>query len=349
METRQELHYVGNMSIQRVAQLAGVPYSTTWRVINRIPGVSPEASDAVKKAVAEIGYVRSVRRPLRGPAGIRRRSRGVALLYLRESTPLSVSTVRAVQRILIEQQLNLIFGHVTGSEDLPPAVAAGEVDGILGYGQFPAAAVTSRLMEIPAVWMMSRTDNEADPWGDRVMPDHRAIGRMAAKYLLDKGHRHLAFYNLAPKHRFLSERGEAFAAAAEGLAESVKMLVVNPELPSDSEAAIAQAVEMWEAAKPRPTGLFVPRDMAAVAMVRHLVRHGIHPGRDVEVISCDNQPDYLRLLEHPPVSIDLGLETIAHLAVERLLWRMRQGTSSPPVVVLATPVLSEKKAQLAQN
>lgn len=329
------------MSIQRVAQLAGVPYSTTWRVINRIPGVSREATEAVQKAAEQVGYVRSLRRPVRNNIGSHRRSRSVALLYLRESTALSVSTVRAVQRILIEQQLNLIFGHVTGPEDLPPAVLGGEVDGILGYGQFPAAAITPKLMDISAVWMMSRTDNQADPWGDRVMPDHRAIGRLAASYLLGKGHRHLAFFNLAPRHRFISERGEAFFAAAEDRAESVRLLVVDEDLPPDSEAAIAQAIDLWQAARPRPTGLFVPRDLAAVAMHRHLLKHGVHPGRDVEFISCDNQPDYLRLVDHPPVSIDLALENIAHLAVERLLWRMRQGAGSPPVVVMASPVLAE--------
>jgi len=327
------------MSIQRVAQLAGVPYSTTWRVINRVPGVSREAADAVQKAAEQVGYTRPMRRSLRVTPGIRRRSRGVALLYLRESTPLSVSTVRAVQRILIEQQLNLIFGHVTNSEDLPPAVVAGEVDGILGYGQFPTTAVTSRLMQIPAVWMMSRTDSEPDAWGDRVMPDHRAIGRMAAKYLLEKGHRHLAFFNLAPRYRFVSERGEAFIAAAEGRAESVRLLVAHVDKVPDSEAVIEELLTQWAACEPRPTGLFVPRDVAAVAMHRHLVRRGVHPGRDVEVVSCDNQPDYLRLVDHPPVSIDLALDHIAHLAVERLLWRMRQGTQSPPVTVLASPVL----------
>src|SRR5438045_80477 len=80
----------------------------------------------------------------------------------------------------------LIVGHVSSAEQLPHAVRTGNVDGILGYGQFPEAAVMPRLLRTPAVWMMTRSDLDPDPWGDRVLPNSKAIGALAARFLLDR-------------------------------------------------------------------------------------------------------------------------------------------------------------------
>ena len=62
-------------------------------------------------------------------------------------------------------------------------------------------------------------------------------------------------------------------------------------------------------------------------------------GTDVDVVSCDNEKEMLSLMRPPPPSIDLNRTTIARLAVERLLWRMRNGMASPSVVITVTPTL----------
>jgi len=90
--------------------------------------------------------------------------------------------------------------------------------------------------------------------------------------------------------------------------------------------------------------LFVPTDALAVWAYTHLQRRGVRPGKDVEIISCDTQQEHLSMMNPRPVSIDPGRETIARLAVERLLWRMREGTSSPPVRIVVSPMLNERAA-----
>ena len=55
----------------------------------------------------------------------RTRIRSVALLLVRNNSALSITMVRIVQKILNEEGLNLLFGHVAGPEDLPPAVQSG--------------------------------------------------------------------------------------------------------------------------------------------------------------------------------------------------------------------------------
>jgi LacI family transcriptional regulator len=329
------------MSIQKIAEIAGVPYSTTWRAINRVPGVSEEAAEAVRKAMEEVGYVQSQDRPRKmgSDTNGRRRHRNVAMLDLRENTTLSISILRTVQRILIEQGTNLVFAHVAGPEDLPPAVTRGEVDGILGYGEFPASAVTPQIKKIPAVWMMSPLQDSQDIWGDRIMADHRMIGQLAARFLLDKGHKHLAYLNSAPTYPFFAERGLGFVATAPGKAASVQVVSPDIDCVPNGPVAMEQMMKRWAELSPRPTGLFVPTDQVSVKVYRELLSRNVRPGRDVEIISCDKREDQLSQMDPPPVSIDLNREVIARLAVERLLWRIREGMDSPAVRIVVGPKL----------
>jgi LacI family transcriptional regulator len=250
---------------------------------------------------------------------------------------------RTVQLILNRQRTNLILGHVTSAEDLPPAVLAGQVDGVLGYGEFPAAAISDHLTKVPAVWMMSPSRDVPDLWGDRVMPDHQRIGQLAATYLIDRGHQRVAFLGGGCASPFIRLRGAAFADAAKDRAQSVHVLNAE-ELPGQPHVREMElVVEQWSKIKPRPTGLFAPTDGLAVWAYQHLQRLGVRPGIDVEIISCDRQEEHLSLLHPRPVSIDPGRETIARLAVERLLYRMHEGMdSSPPVRIVVSPTLDER-------
>jgi len=222
---------------------------------------------------------------------------------------------------------------------MPQAVRSGNIDGILGYGQLPANFDPNGLRKIPAVWMMSRTDPGPDVWGDRVKPDHQAIGELAATHLLSRGHKHLAYCNPEIgfplyQHRLTSFRETVEAA---GITPAIYVSSGTDDLNLEAE----RLVEQYLAASPRPTGVFVPVDRVTLFIYRQLERHGIAPGKDVDIVSCDNEKELLSLMRPPPVSIDLNREMIARLAVERLLWRMKNGVSSPAVVTTVSPTLMQ--------
>src|SRR5271170_6529597 len=195
------------MSIVEIAEAAKVSYSTAWRIVNDQPCRSPQAVKAVRAAIDRIGYVPDGRRGRRRKSLDGIRTHNIALLHLRQGSSISTSILSCVQKLLAEQNLNLIFAHVENGASLPQAVRAGNVDGILGYGEFPAAAITPAMQRIAGVWMMSREDpTSADVWGDRIKPDNQAIGRLAAQRLLAGGHRHLAFLNPTPGRAVFDER-----------------------------------------------------------------------------------------------------------------------------------------------
>jgi LacI family transcriptional regulator len=332
------------MSITRVARAANVSYATAWRIINNRPCSSEEAIAAVKRAMGQLGYnpgqaSKRGRRPA-GSDGIR--TRNIALLHFREGTGISTSVLNRVQRMLADINLNLIFATGEGPDVLPQAVRAGNVDGILGYGQIHPDAVNEKITRIPAVWMMSRADSQTDPWGDRVRPDHSAIGHIAANHLINRGHTKLAFLNPDVGMPVYQHRLQAFHMTAEESAVSLQVFAVSGSL--DFDFIAERLVEQWLESTPRPTGIFVPVDRATVWVYKHLEKKGIKPGKDVDIVSCDNEREMLSLMRPAPPSIDLNRTTIARLAVERLLWRMKNGTASPSVVVTVTPTLVTHEA-----
>ncbi|MGB7161445.1 MAG: LacI family DNA-binding transcriptional regulator [Tepidisphaeraceae bacterium] len=328
------------MSITRVAQAANVSYATAWRIINNQPCSSEQAVAAVREAMGQLGYepaTNGKRRGRKSKAADGIRTHNVALLHLRKGTSIATSVLSLVQRALAERNLNLIFAHGSGENSLPQAVRAGNVDGILGYGQFPAEAMTPDLQRIPAVWMMSRDDANLDPWGDRVKTDHQTIGTLAAQHLMQRGHRNVAYMNPDVGFTIYQQRLIAFSAAT--LAAGVTPTIFESSDTHDIDLEAERLVDQWLAASPRPTGIFVPVDRVTLRVYRHLERRGIQPGRDVEIVSCDNERELLSLMRPAPASIDLNRQTIARLAVERLLWRMKNGVSSPRVVITVSPTL----------
>jgi len=342
------------MSITRIAEAAKVSYATAWRIINNQPGSSEEAATAVRTAMGELGYDpasgrrKGRGRPSKGAEGIR--THNIALLHLRTGTTISTAILNRVQRMLSERNLNLIFAHVEKPDDpLPQALRSGNVDGILGYGQFPkdALAACPRLRQIPAVWMMTRADSQLDEWGDRVQPDNSSIGLLAAKHLIARGHRRLAYFNPNVRLAVYRQRLANFMTEAQLSAPdaTVRVYAADPVAGDDINLDVQRVVDEYLAtpADERATALFVPVDRVTLRVYRQLERAGVRVGpgggQEVEIVSCDNEQELLSLMHPAPPSIDINRTTIARLAVERLWWRMKNGMRSPSVVTTVSPTL----------
>lgn len=336
------------MSILQISQAANVSYATAWRIINNRPCRSEESVRAVRAAMERLGYT---------PAGARRgrrarylegvRTHNIALLHLRPGSSISTSVLNHVQSQLAEQNLNLIFAQMESPGSLPQAVRADNVDGILGYGEFPTEAVTDALKRIPAVWMMSRKELEGtDPWGDRVRPDNYGIGRLAGEHIVKRGHKRVAYFNLLPDYALHLERGTGFKRTMAKAGVEVEEFTAPGgvrDCDYDTVGKMAgNLVERWITATPRATAIFVPVDRITLQVYRHLVHHGIEIGRDVELVSCDNEIELLSLMHPRPVSVDLNRKMIARLAVERLYWRMKNGVDSPSVEIVVAPSIGQE-------
>ncbi len=154
-----------------------------------------------------------------------------AAAYLRPGSSISTSILSCVQKLLAEQNLNLIFARAGGERRCRRRRGAGMWMGFLGMGNFRPGAETAAMRRIPAA-----LDDEpggilasGDAWGDRVKSDNQvAIGRMAAESgCLPTGGRHLAFFNpdAGTRQLMMSAGAMPRAALLELRAESFSVLM----------------------------------------------------------------------------------------------------------------------------
>jgi DNA-binding LacI/PurR family transcriptional regulator len=337
----------------KVAKIAGVSQATVSRVLNGGTGVAPEKLQAVRAALELSGYKavvggrgRPVGSVVNG-AGKRVATGTIALImgddaYTRHPS-LALAKIQGVQRAANEAGLNLLVAEIREGDPLPPMLAEGKVDGILLWGRrAPRRLIAS--MGNAIVWISS--SHHGGP-GAGVMPGNEIVGRLAASYLLEQGHRDLAFLSLAPLHPGYESRGEGFEYAAHRGGAQVKMVIEAPDNTlaggNYSGANLAargrRLVDRLLALSPRPTAIFVADDELTATIYPVLFEKGLQPGTDLKIISCNNEEPYLAGLHPRPATIDLAPEVTGRRAVEELLWRIRNPEETRRVQVMVEPVL----------
>lgn len=335
------------MSISEVAKLAGVSHATVSRVINHRPGVSHDKTRKVRDAMKRLNYTPPAKR--RGPRPKSRsgvQTGNIALLFVGTDPALVVAPVaggvlHAAEDALAERGFNMIVGQLSDSDRLPPTVASGQVDGILMHGYPPSSKMAEILKQFPTVWMLSQR-RQRGYWGDRVAPDNQAIGRVAAEYLVERAHKHVAFLHCNTTHMGFEVRASSFLGWSQDAGVSTATIVSDPDsdhlspTEQDSQQHIDLLVRKLLELSPRPTGVFVPRDTLAVKVYRALREQGAEPGRDITIVSCDNN-NILAGLSPRPATIDVRPDVIGARAVDQLIWRMENPFTPVRSVCLVEP------------
>lgn len=346
------------MSITQVANLAGVSAATVSRVINQSTSVTPDIVRAVQNAIEKIGYQPRVRRRRIGSAAARPiarrevRSGNVALLTTGFSPrelyrmPVFPAVLHGVERSLAEQGLNLIFCNHDAADQrrdaqLPAALLGEQADGVLLWGKCDAIPdpVRRRLRELPVVWIV-REHSDPDCEFDHVFYDNEAVGALAARYLVRNGHSSLAFVNVDPTHSAFAPRESSFARTAAALGAKARVFAAQSRRGTSSDYVLCQdLVEQLVRSECGATGLFVPADAQLPAMYHALENHGLRPGRDVQVISCDNEQQFLSRVVPRPATIDINLELVGRRGVQQLLWRLRHPHERNRITTLIEPII----------
>ena len=335
------------MSILKVAKLAGVTHGTVSRLINSRGGVSEATAQRIRNAMKKLGYRPKPPEQRRGktarPAGLR--TGNVCLLLVgaprevldRPGISMMVATLEAELR---RHGMSLFLAQAGGLKDLPPCVSRRKTDGLLLAGE-SSDPLPAAYRSLPAVWLLS-SHTQPHQWADHVLPDNERIGAMAAGYLAAQGHRLVAFYNDQPEHPGFVVRGRAFRAAARERGMECQAFEAEASGPGSvwgfgPNPACVKLVERLLAAAPRPQAVFVPTDEQVLRLYPQLARHSVVPGRDLGILSCDNQEVWLRQLEPRPASIDLNFELIGRRAVEQLMSRIAHPDQPPGTRILVPP------------
>lgn len=311
------------ISVAEVALKAGVSPATVSRVLHGGSGVSPDKTARVRQVLNEAQSMPRMRVGRSRPA-----TNGVVAVLFLQPDGLHSSSIELYRTLLhVEEALqakgfDTLFAVVRHEGSMPQAVVEGKVDGLLLAGVDYPSRFKSVVERFPAVWLTSH-HREND---DLALAGNEEIGRMAADWLLSKGHRHLAYIQIPENHPVHFSRGEFFDFTTQRAGRTVVRFKAQPPALTGSDPedwdnlyqCVCKQVELLKKTKPLPTAAFVPVGLLTGLLYRALSENGLKPGIDVEVVCCDQNRPMLCSLQPRPTSIQIDTEQIARRAVEEL-------------------------------
>ncbi|OHB57425.1 MAG: hypothetical protein A2Y07_04375 [Planctomycetes bacterium GWF2_50_10] len=328
-----------SITMKQVAAQAGVSDTTVARVLDKHPHVTGEIIQRVNQAIEALGYI-PVRYSTRQKSKVNSKptlKTGLVGFLLVQWTPdyltqpLMVEIMAATERHLAANNMQMVFTQLQDPNTLPDMITPDRFNGVLVMGQ--TSPTLRKALEGHNVVLMlggPRYTGE-DYWADGIGSDYPACGCMAARYLIDRGHKNIIYLNPIRNHGGFQEIGWTFEATAQRhdikcSALTCDFYSLQTGIWSRQNAKAAMYNQLKQICDlsicERPTGLHVPADDFTLLAYEVLKGLGIKPGIDIEVISRRNQELYLSQMNPRPATIDINTDEMGRCATEKLLSRI---------------------------
>ncbi len=302
------------VTLEMVAQLAGVSPSTVSRILNGTAVVSDEKRSAVDQAIAKLGFVPN---PVaRGLAGGRTLSIGVVSQAI--DSPFYGAAQRGIELELAPAGYSPLFmsGHWQADEEARciDVLQSRRVDGLIVLtGRLTDSALRSVARTLPLV-VTGRALR-----GSNLMSldfDNREGARQATQHLIDLGHRRIAFIGGDAQHPDAVDRLLGYRSAIESAG-----LRFEPSLVSQgnfSEESGQRAVDQMMSRGVCFSAIFAANDQMAFGAALGLYRRGRRVPDDVSLIGFDDLAGSLYMVP-PLTTVHNPIHEIGQLAARAML------------------------------
>src|SRR3954471_14988766 len=318
------------VTIRDVARHAGVSVATASRALNGQAVVNPRTRDRILSVMAELGFTPSpaARRLSLG----RTLTIGVVVSFL--TRPRAAERLRGVDAVLTDSEFDLVIYNVESVQKrdhyLGTLAQSQRTDGLLVMSLPPSAESTIVLgrAPVPVVFIDVHTPSVASM--PRVIGDDVAGGMLAARHLLDLGHRDVAFIGDAVEDPFgfTSSRDRELGLTLELATAGVE---IPPEWIGHGAHGRYEAGDLARrllTGDRRPSAIFTASDTQALGVVAAARDLGLQVPDDLSVIGYDDiEPaDYVGL-----PTIRQQLFESGRLGAEILLAEIATRSEEPPV------------------
>lgn len=277
------------VTLQAVADLAGVNRVTAAVALGRSPNGGTRVSEATRSRVME-----AARHLHYSPNVIARALRGertnIIGYYagheaLDAHTPFTAAILQGLQQSCRAYKQDLIiFGSFERDtvDSIYATLTSGKIDGLVLLPT-PHSPIMDRLFDsyLPVVALAN-----SHPAIPSVVVDDESGLTMVADYLAQKGHRQVIFRARKEKHTSVARRQAAFLKAAAEF--GLRVNVTNEE----KEYALSeQELALLSTAQPnRPTAAVCWKDLSAYAMLEHCEQLGLRVPEDLAIVGFDGIP-----------------------------------------------------------
>lgn len=292
----------GNLTIERVAELAGVSISTVSRVLNNTAPVSAELAERVKKVVEENNYHPS--QAARVLSGTPTSTVGVLMnldpeYHFRDYV--SMETLRGITSAAGHYGfcVNIVIGSL--DEVYHRFASQRMVDGfiVLGLREREEFLLSCEDVGRPIVLTNYRKAYRKYP---SVSFAHKDNAHRLSNLIISKGHSNIGFIDFHRNLLYLQNRKDGFLRAmreAELEARSDTLLEVQG---LDEQEAGQEAALRYLELEVKPTALMAPSDNVALSCMTTLSANGVRIPGDVSVTGVDDIP--LAAFANPPLTTE---------------------------------------------
>jgi len=340
------------MLIAEIARKAKVSPATVSRAINQPAIVAPESLARIQAVMKQHNYQPAPLERRRGPKTRKPDLRKIGVWFVgAKSTNPSLNwfqeQLHQIQSGNPRYRVDLSVLFSNSPDELPGRLAEAKLDGMIVQGMEPSAACLARLGQLPVVWFMTRRSPTFA--SDFVEPNNEENGQIAAEYLKRRGHKSVAVISTDPDYSAITRRVRAFVQHAGDIGLHVHSMLgaANPGVSyleiNHANPESDALVRRFLAAKPRPTGLYIPVDHFCGSFFRALRESGQQAGRDFDAVLGNFNPVIYHNLDHTPAAIDINLPTLVRKVVDHLLWRIENPGASGRIGCTVSPTLIEPK------
>lgn len=316
---------MANATIYDVANEASVGIGTVSRVLNASEQVNPETRARVLAAIDKLGFVPK----FEALARARKQLGRIGVLTPFFTSDSFVDRLRGVVAALTSLPYELVLYDVASEAQrdgyLTNLALTHRVDGLIAIGLPFETATALRLLthKLPTVVIVPAS-NIIHPALTQIIHDDAAGGRMAAEYLLARGHQRLGFVGDTDVPAFTGTTSDLKLNSFRRTLQQAGVTLPNEYVGLAAfgmEPACQQAHAMLALPVP-PTAIFAGSDTQALGVIRAARERGLRVPDDLAVMGFDD-------IEHAEffglTTIDQQLNTSGRRAVELLLALLVEG------------------------
>lgn len=276
-------------TIDDVAREAGVSTATVSRALRNHPYVADSTKRKVLSAVERLQYVANSNAS-RLASG---QSRTVGLIAPLLTSWYTSEVVVGVEEVLANARYDLLIG--TANPTARERIFKGDarfhqrIDGVILVDVFCTEARARQLaaLDTPVIVLGEQLQSVTS-----VAIDNNRGGRLAAKHLVDLGHRRIALVgghaHVDVAHNVPMDRDAGFRAVLDAAGLRLPANYVH-----DADFTIdggRRAMALMLALPKPPTAVFCMSDEMAFGALWALREAGLQPGRDISVVGFDDHP-----------------------------------------------------------
>ncbi len=320
------------VTMEEVAERAGVSHSTVSRVLADHPNVHGDTRSRVLLAVEELGYV--VHPGARSLAGGKRGIIGVMVLDLTSAYINQV--VQFLDAAMMAEDYAMLLGTTRNRGNEPGEYtrqleAEGLCDGVIlvlpGQHETFSSALSNR--SIPYVLL----DHPFSPHADSVLADNKSGTYQAVAHLADLGHRRVGFVGGLLSTAAGRDREEAFRQAAVdfNFDQDIELFVDGDFREHTAYDATIKLLSLDS----RPSAIFASADAAAIGALAACRRLGLDVPGDISVVGFDDLP--ISKTARPALTtVHQPLGVLAERGVDLLLRRIADPDKAAEHIQLGT-------------